>query len=82
MVIREQLEELKQHEGRVLELQFHDGFAVRARLIDVDADSAPHELIYNVLEVVAWGPFRAGSIDLRPSHAASAAELSSWKVLS
>jgi hypothetical protein len=69
---------LKRHEGHVLELRFKDGFAVRARLIDVDPDSTPHELIYDSLEVLAWGPIKPGSIAPHTAAAASAADLESW----
>lgn len=73
------LTELKQHEGHVLELRFKDGFTVRARLIDVDPHSNRHELIYDPLEVLDWGPLKPGSI--QPHATAAAAELDSWTAL-
>ena len=72
------LAELKLQEGHVLELRFRDGFSVRARLIDVDPHSKSHELIYDTLEVLGWGPLTPGSVRPHTTATAAASDLESW----
>jgi hypothetical protein len=72
------LAELKLQEGHVLELRFKDGSAVRGRLIDVDPHSKSHELIYDTLEVLGWGPLTPGSVRPHTTATAAASDLESW----
>ena len=75
------IHELQKHVGRSVELRFNDGYVARVRLIDADPDSAPNELIYDVLEVLNWGGLDPGKVDLESAHAASVADLASWRVV-
>ncbi len=72
------LAELKLQEGHVLELHFKDGFTVLARLIDVDPRSKSHELIYDTLQVLDWGPVAPGSVQPHTTADAAASDLESW----
>ena len=72
------LAELKHQEGHVLELHFKNGFTVRARLIDVDPRSKAHELIYDPVQVLEWGPVAPGTVNPHTTVAAAAGDLESW----
>jgi hypothetical protein len=76
------LRELKRWTGGIVELRFHNGYIARVLLIDVDPDSPPHELIYDVLEVLARGALDPAKVDRTAAHAAPAADLASWKLVS
>jgi len=75
------IHDLKKNTGRTMELRFTDGYVVRARLISVDPDSAPNDLVYDVVEVMSWGPLDPAKVDLKSAHSASAAQLASWRVV-
>ena len=75
------IEKLKKLEGRRVELTFHDGHVVRCRLIDVDPDSPGREVIYDDLEVVAWGPVSPNALEPGAAAAASISDLATVSVL-
>ncbi len=74
-------EELKPHEGRRMELRFTDGYAAVVRLLDVSPGETGSELIYQVLDVLQWGPIDPAAVDLRAAHAADASEVASYLLL-
>lgn len=69
------IDRLKRLQGQRVELSFRDGHVVRCRLVDVDRGSPERELIYDELEVVAWGPVSPDAVDLGSAAAAALAEL-------
>jgi len=71
----------KKYEGRVVEVHFACGGAARVRLLEVDPDSPPHELLYQVLEVLAPGPPDRIALKVGASYASTPADVASWKVL-
>jgi hypothetical protein len=60
---------LQEHEGKTGVLHFTDGHTVRARLVHVDPDDR-HEVIYDILEVIAPGPPRWAKV--KPGTTATA----------
>lgn len=63
------LASLPGHVNAVLTLTFADGHVVRAKLVSVDLE-LPHEIIYEVLEVIERGPARLAGV--KPGTVASA----------
>lgn len=64
--------------GRVVELEFADGHAVRAKLVTVDREQ-PQEIIYDILAVLTPGPLpqvKAGTI-----AAAEPSQLRAYRVV-
>ncbi len=57
--------ELGELVGWTLRLLFNDGYVVDVRLLEFSPDDAPHELVYDVLEVKHWGPLDPAKVDLR-----------------
>jgi hypothetical protein len=66
---------LKAHEGSVLELRFSDGYAAVVRLLDVSEEHEDSDLVYDVLEVLNWGPVDPATVDLTAAHAAASRDL-------
>jgi hypothetical protein len=66
---------LKAHEGSVLELRFSDGYAAIVKLLDVSEEHEDSDLVYDVLEVLSWGPVDPTKVDMRAAHTAASREL-------
>jgi hypothetical protein len=70
--------ELRPYEGKLGVLSFADGHMVRARIVHVDPDDR-HELVYDVVEVIAagrseWGGIAPGTVAAAPLEAVVAFE--------
>jgi hypothetical protein len=65
----------KPYEGKILELHFSDGYSAVVKLIDVSDQDPGSELIYDVLEVLSWGPVDPATVDASAAHAAAASEV-------
>ena len=68
---------LKQHEGEVLELHFSDGYAAIVRLLDVSEEHEDSDIVYDLLEVLNWGPINPAKVDMKAAHTAASRELTS-----
>jgi hypothetical protein len=66
---------LKAREGQVLEFRFSDGYAAVVKLLDVSEEHEDSDLIYDVLEVLNWGPVDRAKVDLSAAHAAASRDL-------
>jgi hypothetical protein len=71
---------LKPFENKHIELRFNNGYVAHVRLVDVDADQADRELIYDVVKVLDWGPVDPKAVKGN-THSAGAAEIVSWRSL-
>jgi hypothetical protein len=65
----------KPYEGKILELHFTDGYSAVVKLLDVSDEHPGSDLIYDVLEVLCWGPVDPASVDLKATHATDASEV-------
>lgn len=72
---------LKRLEGRRLELRFADGYVARVKLLDVDLGSRQRELVYDLEQVLSWGPVDPKRLDMKAAHAANAGDLEGWTAL-
>jgi hypothetical protein len=70
--------ELAKLVGKVVELEFVDGHAVRAKVVTVDLDE-PQEVIYDILEVLATGPAKFAGVKAGTVAAANPSELSVFR---
>lgn len=75
------IDRLKKLQGQRVELSFHDGHVVRCRLVDVDPGSPDREIIYDDLDVVAWGSVSRDAVDLNAAAAAALSELADVREL-
>jgi hypothetical protein len=65
----------KPYEGKILELHFADGYSAVVKLLDVSDEHPGSNLIYDVLEVLSWGPIDPATVDRAATHAADASEI-------
>lgn len=66
---------LKPLEGKVLELRFSDDYAAVVKLLDVSEEHEDSDLVYDVLEVLNWGPVHPAKVDLSAAHVAASRDL-------
>jgi hypothetical protein len=70
-----ELSELKALVGEILELRFVDGYAAIVRLLAVTEEHHDSDFVYDVPDVLDWGPIDPRTVDRNEVHTAASREL-------